>query len=65
MNLNKMFAQHQGFTVLYNISKRWSTWYNLPVVKHREGESLTLCMSPEVCLKTKGVDGRHEGLDRV
>ena len=37
----------------------------LPVMEHRQGEGLSLCVCTEVRLKAKRVDGRDEGLDGV
>ena len=37
----------------------------LPVMEHRQGEGLSLCMRAEVRLEAKRVDGRDEGLDGV
>lgn len=37
----------------------------LPVVEHRQGEGLSLCVRAKVRLKAEGVDGRDESLDGV
>ena len=37
----------------------------LPVMEHRQGEGLSLCVCAEVSLESKRVDCRNEGLDGV
>ena len=41
------------------------TWHNLPVVKHREGECLPLCVRPQIGFEAEGVNGRNKRLNGV
>lgn len=39
--------------------------HNLPVMKHRQTESLSLCVCPQICLESERVNCGNECLDCV
>jgi hypothetical protein len=41
------------------------TRHNLPVVKHRKRECLSLCVRPQVGFEAEGVNGWNKRLDGV